>query len=135
MLESYLYSILQPASKLSRAFWWRGRKRKKSKQLCLQNLKSASNSPGALHQLSCAISNHESEAEMSKNVRNNNEKHVKDQSANQHFTSNSRDVVASSPFFSHPTARLPQGACSQALYLRAFLSTFSLLNVILLVQF
>lgn len=87
MLESYLYSILQPASKLSRAFWWRGRKRKKSKQLCLQNLKSASNSPGALHQLSCAISNHESEAEMSKNVSNNNEKHVKDQSANQHFTS------------------------------------------------
>ena len=76
-------------------------------------------------------------AKMSANI----EKHVKDQSANQHFTfwrrySNSRDVVASSPFFSRPTAiRLPQGACSQALYLKAFLSTFSLLNVILLAQF
>ena len=76
-------------------------------------------------------------AKMSANI----EKHVKDQSANQHFTfwrrySNSRDVVASSPFFSHPTSiRLPQGACSQALYLKAFLSTFSLLNVILLAQF
>ena len=33
---------------------------------------------------------------------------------NWRWTSNSGDVVASSPSFSHPTARASQGACSQA---------------------
>ena len=33
---------------------------------------------------------------------------------NWRWNSNSRDVVASSPSFSHPTARVPRRACSQA---------------------
>ena len=58
-LVRVLYSILhklygesvQPASKLSGALWWQGRKRKESLQLRLWNLNSTTNSPVAPHRL------------------------------------------------------------------------------------
>ena len=120
----------QPASKLSGALWRRGGKRKEILQLhvCLWNLNSTSSSPMAPRQLSCQISDNQGEAEMSTNVNKYWKTHTKDNDivtddifANQHFSStfwcrysNSGDVVASSPSFSHPDVRVLWRACSQA---------------------
>ena len=80
---------------------------------------STSNSPVSPLLLSCQISANQHEAEMSTTVNKHWKTHAKGNdiitnviSANQHFAStfwcrlsNSRDRVASSPSFSHPTAR------------------------------
>ena len=59
---------MQPVSKLSRALWQRGGKRKERLQLRLWNLNFASNFPVAPCQLSCQISANQHEAETSANV-------------------------------------------------------------------
>ena len=97
-------------------------------QLCLWNLNSTSNSPVASCRLSCQISANQREVEMSASVN----KHWKTRdkgncvitnvnSVNQHFVwtvwcwySNARDVVGSSPSFSHPATRAPRTTFSQA---------------------
>ena len=124
----YLFMQDYPASKLSRALWWRGRKttsRTTSLQLLLWNLNSTSNSPVAPCQISCQISTNQRKAEMSGSVKKHWKTHTKGNdiitnviSTNQHFSwlfrcrySNSRDVVASSPSFSRSAARAPQRAC------------------------
>ena len=124
----YLFMQDYPASKLSRALWWRGRKttsRTTSLQLLLWNLNSTSNSPVAPRQISCQISANQRKAEMSGSVKKHWKTHTKGNdiitnviSTNQHFSllfrcrySNSRDVVASSPSFSRSAARAPQRAC------------------------
>ena len=118
----------QPARKLSRALWRRDGKRKVILQLCLWNLNSTSNSSVAPCRLSCQISANQREVETSANVNKYWKTHTKDNDvvtnvifANQHFSStfwcrysNSRDVVASSPSFSHPAVRVLRRACSQA---------------------
>ena len=116
------------ASKLSGTLWMQGGKRRESLQLHLWNLNSTSNSPVAPHQLSCQISANQHEAGTSVNVNKHCKTCAKGNdvityviSANQHFASiflmqifSSSDVVASSPFFSHPAARVPRGACLKA---------------------
>ena len=87
--------------------------------------------PWAPRRLSCQISDNQGEAETSANVNKHWKARAKGNeiitnviSANQHCVShrlfwyrylNSRDVVASSPSFSRPTARAPRRACSQAI--------------------
>ena len=112
--QSRSESYHQSASKLSGALCWRGWKRKEILHLCLWNLNSTSNSPVASRRLSCQISLNQHEVETSTNVNKYWKTHTKDNDvtnvifANQHFSStfwcrysNSRDVVASSPSFSH----------------------------------
>ena len=86
-----------------------------------------SNSPVAPRRLSCQISANQCKVETSANVNKYWKTHAKDNDvvtnvifANQHFSStfwcrysSSRDVVASSPSFSHSAARLLWRACSQ----------------------
>ena len=55
-------------SKLSRALWQQGRKRKERLQLRLWDLKSTYNSPVTPRQLSCQISANQRKVEMSANV-------------------------------------------------------------------
>ena len=108
--------------------WQWGGKRKDCFQLRLWNLNSTSNSSVLSCWLSCQISANQREAETSANVNKHwktgakgNDIITNDISVNQHFSStflcrcsNSRDVVARPPSFSHPAARVPQRACSQA---------------------
>ena len=108
--------------------WQWGGKRKESLQLRLWNLNSTSNSSVVSCWLSCQISANQRKAETSANVNKHwktgakgNDIITNDISVNQHFSStflcrcsNSRDVVARPPSFSHPAARVPQRACSQA---------------------
>ena len=111
--------FLQSASKLSRALWRRGGKRKESFLLRLWNLNSTSNSPVVPRRLSCQISANRCEAETSANVKNI-EKHVPRVMTSLLMSSppisishrlfrcgysNSGDVVASSRSFSRPAAR------------------------------
>ena len=120
----------QPVSKISGELWRRGGKRKEILQLlvCLWNLNSTSSSPVAPCRLSCQISANQREVETSTNVNKYWKTHTKDNDlvtnvifANQQFSStfwcrysNSRDVIASSPSFSHPATRVLWRACSQA---------------------
>ena len=96
--------------------------------VCLWNLNSTSSSPVAPCRLSCQISANQREVETSTNVNKYWKTHTKDNDlvtnvifANQQFSStfwcrysNSRDVVTSSPSFSHPATRVLWRACSQA---------------------
>ena len=119
--------MVSPTSKLSGAFWRWGGKRRLSLQLRLWNLNSAFNSPLAPRRLSCQISVNQRKAGTSTNVN----KHWKTRErsllslpisishriSHRLFRcrySNSRDVVASSPFFSRPAKRTPRRACSLA---------------------
>ena len=99
------------------------------------NSNSTSNSSVVSRWLSCQISANQREVETSANVNKHWKTRAKGNdiitnviSVNQHFSSiflcrysNSRDVVARPPSFSHPAARVPQRACSQA---KNFSSTF-----------
>ena len=112
------------ASKLSGTLWMQGGKRRESLQLHLWNLNSTSNSPVAPRQLSCQISANQHEAETSANLNKHCKTCAKGNdvityviSANQHFASiflmqifSSSDVVASSPFFSHPCLQSAPGS-------------------------
>ena len=115
-------------SEFSGVLWWWAGKRKDSSQLSLWNLNSTPNSPVAPVGLSCQISPNQRKAEMSANVN----KHWKTRAKGNDITnvisvsisnrlfqcrySNSRDVVASSPSFSCPTARSPRRGCSPATF-------------------
>ena len=81
-------------SKVSRALWWQGGKRKESLQLRLWNLNSTSNSPLAPRRLNCQISANQRKAEMSINVNKHFKTCAKGKdvitniiSTNQHFAS------------------------------------------------
>ena len=122
----------QPASKLSRALSRREGENEGELAIklhvCLWNLNSTSNSPVApcRHELSdfcqSARSGDEHKCkQILKNTYQDNDVVTNDIFANQHFSStfwcrysNSGDVVASSPSFSHPDARVLWRACSQA---------------------
>ena len=95
--------------------------------LRLWNLNSTSNSPVAPLRLSCQVAANQHEAATSSNVNKHWKTRAKGNDvitnyiifANRYFAStfpfrysNSRDVVASSPFFSDPAARVPWRACS-----------------------
>ena len=108
--------------------WQWDRKRKESLQLRLWNLNSTSNSSVVSRWPSCQISANQCEAETSANVNKHWKTRAKGNdiitnviSVNQHFSStflwrysNSRDIVAQALSFSHPAARVPHRACSQA---------------------
>ena len=98
-----------------------GQEKERSLQLCLWNLNSTSNSPVAPHWLSCQISANQREAETSTNVNKHRKTCAK---GNEVITmssprisilqqlfwrrySNSRNIVASSPYFSCPATRAP----------------------------
>ena len=117
--------ILEGAvSRPSSSLWRQGGKRKESLQLRPWNLNSISSSPVAPCRLSCQISANQGETETSANVN----KHVPRVMTSLLISSppisilhrlfrsrysNSRDVDASSPSFSHPAGRARRRACSQ----------------------
>ena len=81
----------------------------------------------APRRLSCQIFANQRKVETSTIVNKHWKTHAKGNgvitsviSANQHFASTysfSRDVAATSPSYSHPAARAPRRACSQAIYM------------------
>ena len=92
--------------------------------LCLWNLNSTSNSPVAPHRLSCQFSANQQEAETSANVNKHWKTCAKSNDVIIYLYEMSslpisilhRDIVASSPSFSGPAARVAWRACSQAIW-------------------
>ena len=126
--KSFLYCAIACVQALWGSLAARKEKGGELETMSLWNLNSTSNFPVALRRLSCQFSANHCEAEISANVNEHLKTRAKDNdvityviSANEHFTalfrcrySNSRIVVASSPSFSRPAARVPRRACSQA---------------------
>ena len=97
-------------------------------QLLLWNVNSTSNSPLSPRRLRCQISANQREAETSEDVNKHSKTCAKGNDVITNVISaisishrlfrcrysNSRDIVASAPSFSHPAARVPQRACRQA---------------------
>ena len=122
-LDLYLVTFSLRASSPGRA-----EKKKENLQLRLWNLNSIPNSPVTPRWLSCQISTNQREAETSANVNKHWKTRAKGNDVNIMSSppitishrlfwcrySNSRDVVASSPSFSHPAARLSRRASSDA---------------------
>ena len=115
------FSAMSPASKVSGALWRRGVKRKESFQLRLSNRKSRcemliggdciSNEVITLGTCFSGVCLHSQSFPLCADWR----KSDREPQGNWRWNSNSRDVVASSPFFSRPAARTPRRACSQAI--------------------
>ena len=121
-------SILQPTRKLSRALRRQDRKRKESLQLYCWNLNiwirknlceiliggdDISNDIITLGTLFFKVCLHSRQFPLHVDWRKSDSPVDGEPQGNWRQNSNSRDVVANSPFFSHPASRVSQSACLQ----------------------